>query len=115
MFIGYGLGISPISQICTDYRSDTRVELFCEKSKNISKAKIVLMFLQNGEFDCVEPFHFRKKESLFCENTTEDLEILIFAFSHKNYKLQFAKTLLHNLKLHWNEDKPPFDLIESSL
>ena len=73
MFIGYGLGIS---QICTDYRSDTRVELFCEKSENISKAKIVLMFLQNGEFNCVEPFHFRKKESLRCENTTEDLGIL---------------------------------------
>ena len=71
-----------------------------EKSENISKAKIVLMFSQNSEYDCVEPFHFRKKDLLLCENTTEDLGILIFAISHKNCKLQFAKTLLHNLKLH---------------
>ena len=35
-----------------------------EKSENISKAKIVLMFSQNSEFDCVEPFHFRKKDLL---------------------------------------------------
>ena len=48
-----------------------------------------------------------------CENLTsikiprslvvfsQSSEILIFAISHKNYKLQFAKTLLHYLKLHW--------------
>ena len=55
-----------------------------EKSENISKAKIVLMFSQNSEYDCVEPFHFRKKDLLLCENTTEDLK------PNKNKKRSFT-------------------------
>ena len=38
-----------------------------EKSENISKAKIVLMFSQNSELDCVDPFCFRKVDLLFFE------------------------------------------------
>ena len=38
-----------------------------EKSENISKAKIVLMFSQNSELDCVDSFCFRKVDLLFCE------------------------------------------------
>ena len=38
-----------------------------EKSENISKAKIVLMFSQNSELDCVDSFCFCKVDLLFCE------------------------------------------------
>ena len=38
-----------------------------EKSENISKAKIVLMFSQNSELDYVDSFCFRKVDLLFCE------------------------------------------------
>ena len=38
-----------------------------EKSENISKAKIVLMFSQNSELDCVDSFCIRKVDLLFCK------------------------------------------------
>ena len=63
-----------------------------EKSENISKAKIVLMFSQNSELDCVDSFCFRKVDLLFCEIISKPRNPRIWC------NFQFAKMNCNNIE-----------------